>query len=352
MQTIEKAVGNGRPVLIENIGETVDVALHSLLERNIVRRKSIANGSSTSIHIDGRVLDYDERFRLYLTTVVVNPNFIPEIVSKVTLLNFAMNEQGLQRQMLATIIAEERVDLQDKKEKLIVETAKNRDLLYKLESNIFDVLSASEGNILEDENAINILTTSKTMSEEIQMKQTSNAASEAEIDAERHRYLPLAEYSTILYFCLTRLVTVNSMYQFSLQWFQRHFVGHMRGTRVSTEVDGRIANLKKSFTQHLYHVAYPALLTQDRLVFSFMICTSVLKAQQRIDDDEIRFLFSHANDECGETDAVPDSITWLDPKSWKLLNAAAKLPKYPIIFIRTQSHIIQTLEFQVAEHLR
>lgn len=327
MQTIETAITKGYPVLIENIGEIVDIPLQSLLERNIVRRKSTANGSAV-IHIDGRAIEYNEQFRLYLTTVMANPNFMPEIASKVTLLNFTMNEQGLQRQMLATIIAEERIDLQDKKEKLIVETSKNRDLLYKLESNIFDVLSASEGNILEDENAINILSTSKTMSEEIQLKQVANAESEAEIDAERQQYMPLAEYTTILYFCLMRLAAVNAVYQFSLQWFQRHFIKNLRETPASSKMDDRLANLKISFTKHLYAAVYPALFARDRLVFSFMVCIDVIRSQRDINDDQLKFIFSQIGDvEEGKTFAVPDSVSWIDQKSWNSLNAATELQK-------------------------
>lgn len=327
MQTIETAIAKGHPVLIENIGEIVDIPLQSLLERNIVRRKSAANGSAV-IHIDGKAIEYNEQFRLYLTTVMANPNFMPEIASKVTLLNFTMNERGLQRQMLATIIAEERIDLQDKKEKLIVETSKNRDLLYKLESNIFDVLSASEGNILEDENAINILSTSKTMSEEIQLKQVANAESETEIDAERQQYMPLAEYSTILYFCLMRLAAVNAVYQFSLQWFQHHFVKNLRETIASSKIDDRLANLKISFTKHLYAAVYPTLFARDRLVFSFMICIDVAKTQRDINDEQLKFIFSQVGgDEEGKCFAVPDSVFWIDQKSWNLLNAATELQK-------------------------
>lgn len=326
MKTIEKAIKKGHPVLIENIYEILDVQLQSLLERNIVCRKTTENGS-TVIHVDGRAMEYNERFRLYLTTVIANPDFMPETALKVTFLNFTMNEEGLQRQMLATIIAEERIDLQDKKEKLIVETSKNRDLLYKLESNIFDVLSASEGNILEDENAINILSTSKTMSEEIQLKQVANAASEAEIDAERHRYLPLAEFSTILYFCLIRLVTVNAIYQFPLQWFQRNFVKNLHKTPASSDIDERLANLKKSFTRHFYDAVYPTLFARDRLVFSFMICIDVMRTNQSINDDQFKFILSQDEGDDIESVAVTDNVPWIDQKSWNLLNAATKLPK-------------------------
>lgn len=325
MQTIEKAIVNGHPVLIENVGESVGVPLQSLLERHIIRRKVAANEWTSVIHVDGHGIEYNERFRLYITTIMAQPNFMPEIVSKVTLLNFTMNEPGLQRQMLTTIIAEERIDLHEKKERLIVETSKNRDLLYKLESNIFDVLSASEGNILEDENAINILSTSKTMSEELQLKQVANAAAEAEIDVERHRYLTLAEYLTILYFCLMRLATVNAMYQFSLQWFQCHFVKNLRQTAASSRLEERLVNLKTSFTQHLYEAVYPSLFGRDRLVFSLMICIDVVRTERNIDKDQFNFIFSVSDEDAGEAVVVPESVSWLDKRSWNLLNAAAKL---------------------------
>jgi len=43
--------------------------------------------------------------------------------------------------------------------------------LKEIEDKILEVLSSSEGNILEDETAIKILSSSKTLSEEITAKQ-------------------------------------------------------------------------------------------------------------------------------------------------------------------------------------
>ena len=47
------------------------------------------------------------------------------------------------------------------KNSLIVEGAKNKRQLKEIEDKILKVLSASQGNILEDETAIQILSTSK-----------------------------------------------------------------------------------------------------------------------------------------------------------------------------------------------
>lgn len=57
----------------------------------------------------------------------------------VTILNFMITEQGLREQLLATTVAHERPDLQEKKEQLIIESAKNRDTLYNIETQILEV---------------------------------------------------------------------------------------------------------------------------------------------------------------------------------------------------------------------
>jgi len=50
-----------------------------------------------------------------------------------------ITEQGLREQLLAIVVANERPDLQEKKEQLIIESARNRDALYTIESKILEV---------------------------------------------------------------------------------------------------------------------------------------------------------------------------------------------------------------------
>lgn len=80
-------------------------------------------------------------------------------------------------------------------------------------------LSLPQGNILEDETAIKVLSSSKTLSEEISAKQEIAAATEKEIDETRNGYEPVAVHSSILFFCITDLANIEPMYQYSLTWF-------------------------------------------------------------------------------------------------------------------------------------
>lgn len=75
-------------------------------------------------------------------------------------------------------------------------------MLKEIENKILEVLSASEENILEDETAIAVLSSSKSLADEIQAKQTAAELTEKSIDAARLQYTPIAVYSTVLFFTI------------------------------------------------------------------------------------------------------------------------------------------------------
>mgnify|MGYP002280901696 CR=1 FL=1 len=58
---------------------------------------------------------------------------------------------------------------------MIIQSAQNKKQLKEIEDKILYTLSASEGNILEDESAIKILDSSKILSDEISKKQKVHA---------------------------------------------------------------------------------------------------------------------------------------------------------------------------------
>ncbi len=74
-----------------------------------------------------------------------------------SLLNFMTTPEGLEDQLLGIVVAKERPDLEEEKNKLILVGAENKKRLKEIEDEILRVLSSSEGNILEDEEGVNIL---------------------------------------------------------------------------------------------------------------------------------------------------------------------------------------------------
>jgi len=79
---------------------------------------------------------------------------------------------GLEDQLLGIVVAEERPDLEEAKNQLIVSNAKMRQELKEIEDRILVRLSSSEGSPVDDIDLINTLEASKVKSQEIQVSIT------------------------------------------------------------------------------------------------------------------------------------------------------------------------------------
>ena len=55
------------------------------------------------IRLGDKIIEYSKDFKLFITTKLRNPHYLPEISTKVTLLNFMITSEGLQDQLLGEI---------------------------------------------------------------------------------------------------------------------------------------------------------------------------------------------------------------------------------------------------------
>jgi hypothetical protein len=77
------------PVIIENVGLTLDPLIDSILSKEFS-----TIGGQRQIQLGGELITYAENFRLYLSTKYPNPQYSPEICSQVSLINFTTPPEG------------------------------------------------------------------------------------------------------------------------------------------------------------------------------------------------------------------------------------------------------------------
>ena len=107
LRTLENAVQFGTPVLCENVQEELDPALEPLLAK-----QTYMSGGVLTIKLGDAETEFSAAFSFYLSTKLANPHYLPEISTKVVLLNFTITQEGLQDQMLGIVVAKERPDLE------------------------------------------------------------------------------------------------------------------------------------------------------------------------------------------------------------------------------------------------
>eukprot|EP00937_MAST-01D_sp_MAST-1D-sp2_P000693 g693.t1 len=308
LRTVENAVQFGFPVLLENIMQDLDPSIEPLL-----LKQTFKTGGVICIRLGDSTIEYSENFRFYMTTKLRNPHYLPEVVVKVTLLNFMITPEGLEDQLLGIVVQEERPDLQEAKAKLIVEGAENKRKLKECEDNILHIL-AQDGNILEDEGAIVALKESSAISDDIKEKQIVADKTEADIDTVRNGYQPVAYKTQVLFFCIAELCNIEPVYQYSLTWFINLFISSIRNSKKTNDVPQRLANIDEHYKLSLYRNICRSLLEKDKLLFSFLLTVDILSSEGHVDHDEWYFLLT-GGVAVGEN-PHPNPTEWLSAKGW------------------------------------
>jgi dynein heavy chain len=338
MRTLENAVNFGTPVLCENVGEELDPALEPLLLKQIFE-----SGGIKSIRLGDADVQYSANFRFYLTTKLSNPHYTPEVSTKVVLLNFTITPEGLEEQLLGIVVKKERPELEEQKSALIVENASSAAQLQQLENKILHLLSTATGNILDDEELINTLQQSKVTSTEIEEKVRIAERTEAEIDATRAKYKPTAFHASLLFFCVSELATIDSMYQWSMQWFTSLFVRAIGENAKAREtmpqhdkMEERLKSLNDNFTLLLYRQITRSLFEKHKLLFSTLLTARIMTGDGALDPDEWKFLLAGAV-VLGDGEPNP-AEEWLPAKSWSDLEGLGKMPAFRGLTASLKAH--------------
>ena len=74
---------------------------------------------------------------------MANPHFLPEICIKLTVVNFTVTFDGLEEQLLVDVVINERPDVEEKRDKLVMEIANSKNELKNLENKILKDLAES-----------------------------------------------------------------------------------------------------------------------------------------------------------------------------------------------------------------
>ncbi|OHS98802.1 Dynein heavy chain family protein [Tritrichomonas foetus] len=310
-QHVENAIQYGSVVLFEGIDEFIDPLLTPVLEKNI-----ITQGSRKMIKFNDKELDYDENFRIYLTTKLTSPNYSPEVSSRVAIVNCCVTENGLQEQLLDIVIANEHKDLHEEKIQLVKETSDNKRRLQTLQSTLLKLLSESTGYITDNEQLLATLEETKTEAADIAVKLESAQRTTMELDSLCNEFMPVAKRGSVLFFSMNNLSAINAMYEYSLASFSEVFVNSLKRSAPTPVVSKRIQNILGVLTVDVFEYVLTGLFEMHKLMYAFHMSLCIAREKGNVDSDVLDFLLK-GNISLEKSSVSNPFPKWLPEQGWQ-----------------------------------
>ncbi|XP_070553238.1 cytoplasmic dynein 2 heavy chain 1-like isoform X2 [Ptychodera flava] len=260
--SLELAVRFGKTLIVQEM-DGIEPILFPILRGDLV-----SQGPRYVVQIGEKVIDYNEDFRLFMTTRNPVPEIPPDAASIVTEVNFTTTRAGLTGQLLATTIQHEKPELEVRKTELLRQEEELKIQLAKLEESLLEELAQAEGNILENKDLIDSLNKTKASSMTIAESLTESVRLQTSLDQERNTYLPLAESGSTLFFVISDLSKLNNMYRFSLGAFLRLFQRALKNKTDGSSTEMRIKTLINTLQNLVYEYVCRSLFKVDRLMFA------------------------------------------------------------------------------------
>ncbi|XP_044232976.1 dynein axonemal heavy chain 10 isoform X2 [Thunnus albacares] len=318
LKQLEMAIKYGFPFLFQDVDEYIDPVIDNVLEKNVKG----AEGRQV-IMLGDKEVDYDPNFKLYLNTKLANPKFSPSVFGKAMVINYTVTLKGLEDQLLSVIMGFEKKELEEQRENLIQETSDNKKLLKNLGDSLLRELATSSGNMLDNTELVHTLEITKSKASEVFEKLKLAVKTSEDIDKLRDGYRPAAKRGAILFFVLTEMALVNSMYQYSLASYLEVFDFSLRKSLPDSVLLKRLKNIMNTLTYNVYNYGCTGLFERHKLLFSFNLTIKIEQAEGGVPQEELEF-FIKGNLSLEKSNRKKP-CDWLPDQGWEDMVKLAEL---------------------------
>lgn len=183
-----------------------------------------------------------------------------------------MTLEGLEEQMLVDVVIHEKPETEKARDTLILNLAALETEKRSIEIKILKTLADSnEETILDGDQLIEILDTSKYKASLIKQQLEDSIVIEAEITETRNQYAEVSARGSVLYFVITDLAIIDPMYQYSLGYIKKLFNDAIRDSAKDDDLARRIEILIDCITKSIYKNICRGLFEKHKMIYSFLI---------------------------------------------------------------------------------
>jgi dynein heavy chain len=284
LKQLEMAITYGQPFLFENVDEFIDPVINTVLDKDYT-----GEGAKKQIKLGDKDVDWDDSFRLYMTSKLPNPHYTPEIFGRTAVINYSVTEDGLAAQLLNVVVGFETPELEAQRTALVADMSEQKGVLQGLEDMLLRELANSTGNILDNDDLIATLEEAKTKS--VAIGEAIEAANEtaAQIELTCSRYINVARRGAILFFSMTTLSNISMMYEYSLSSYLEVFRLSLAEAPMDSLLETRLANITDTLTYNVYCYVCTSMFEKHKLMYSFHMTSKLLIAANAMPMDQLDF---------------------------------------------------------------
>lgn len=285
-----------------------------MCNKSIIFRIHTVISSRTFVTIGSKEIEYNSNFRLYFTTKLTNPNFLPHIFSKTLVIDFKITLNSLEEKLIGHLISYENFELEQRKNLILSEYKSNGKLLERNESDLLSSIISIEGSIIDCKALKPFVEQTK-----LQILETNNNTStlekhKASIETECNAYRLTAKKAANLYFVLYEMSSINWFYQHSLKTYMGIFENALKQSTDNSELTKRLENFIKILVENVYSYGCLGTFNRDKLMFSFQITIKLELCDGKLNQNEIDFFIRGGEYDVTE---IQCPVNWLPKYCWK-----------------------------------
>ena len=231
----------------------------------------------------------------------------------------------MEDQLLAVVVNQERPDLEATRINLLRSSNSMTIELEEYENGLLMELTNATGDILENVTLIENLEYMKKKAAEINVAMVQAIETQNIIENSRQTYHPVAVRGSLLFFQIDQLWRIDHMYQYSLEAFMSIFINALQNTPNGSNptVQARVNNVCNCVTETVYTYISRGLFERHKLIFSSLLCFSILRNSGDINRSQLDFLLRGKK----KTGTIrPETVMeWCSESVWSAIQALAEV---------------------------